>query len=84
MHYDVIEARYVRDYVVWVRFRDGNSGAVDLEQVLHGPIFEPLKDPAYFANFSINADFYTLCWPNGADIAPESLYDRVQRANQQA
>ncbi len=84
MNYDVLEARYLRDYVVWVRFRDGNSGAVDLESALHGPIFEPLKDPAYFANFAINADFHTLCWPNGADIAPESLYERVQRANQQA
>lgn len=84
MNYDVIEARYVRDYIVWVRFRDGNSGEVDLRSVLYGPVFEPLRDRAYFASFRIDPEFLTLAWPNGADIAPDSLYDRLRSANQQA
>jgi Protein of unknown function (DUF2442) len=41
MDYNVIEARYVRDYVVWLRFRDGTEGEVDLRPELWGEVFEP-------------------------------------------
>jgi len=78
MDYDVLEARYVRDYVVWLRFRDGTSGEVDLRPALRGPVFEPLKDIAYFRQFAIDPGFETLTWPNGADIAPEFLHDNVK------
>ena len=44
MDYDVMEARYVRDFVVWLRFRDGTAGEVDLGPELWGPVFEPLRD----------------------------------------
>jgi hypothetical protein len=64
-----------------LRFDDGFEGEVDLECALRGPVFEPLKDPAYFANFTID---WTLTWPNGADLAPESLYQRVLRARRSA
>ena len=73
----VVEARYIAAYRVWLRFDDGLEGEVDLESVLRGPVFEPLKDPAYFAQFSVD---WTLTWPNGADLAPESLYARVLKA----
>jgi hypothetical protein len=78
MDYDVVEARYVSGFVVWLRFRDGTSGEIDLEPALHGPIFEPLRDPAAFAKFIIHPEFHTLVWQNGADIAPEYLHDRVR------
>lgn len=77
MHYDVLEARYVRDYVVWLRFRDGTEGEVNLGPALRGPVFDPLKAPDAFKAFTIDDDFKTLCWPNGADIAPEYLYRSV-------
>ncbi len=78
MNYDVLEARYVRDYVVWLRFRDGTTGEIDLAPALRGPMFEPLKDPDFFRTFTVNEDFQTLSWPNGADLAPEYLYDRTR------
>ena len=78
MDYDVLEARYVRDYVVWLRFRDGTSGEVDLQPALRGPVFEPLKDVSYLRQFTIDPEFETLTWPNGADIAPEFLHDNVK------
>ena len=84
MTYDVVEANYVRDHIVWLRFQDGTCGEVDLAPEMCGPMFEPLKDPAYFSRFSLNTECCTLEWPNGADIAPEFLYEQVQRANQQA
>ena len=76
MHYSVVEARYVRDHTVWVRFKDGSEGEVDLSSELWGPVFEPLKDIQYFRNFKV-AEYGTIAWPNGADIAPEFLYEKA-------
>jgi len=45
MDYHIIEARYVGGHVVWLRFRDGTAGEIDLKSALQGPIFEPLRDP---------------------------------------
>ncbi len=74
----VIEAEHVRDYVIHVRFADGAEGDVDLRNELDGEVFEPLKDPAYFKTFVINPDLHTITWPNGADFAPEFLYDKAK------
>jgi len=74
----VVEARHEEGYVVHIRFADGTEGVVDLSTELHGEIFEPLKDPAVFASVYVHPEFHTLCWPNGADFAPEFLYERVQ------
>ena len=76
--YDVLEARYVDGYVVWLRFRDGTSGQIDLEPELWGEVFEPLRDPAVFRQFTIDPGFHTLVWPNGADLAPEFLHDNIR------
>jgi hypothetical protein len=74
----VVEASYEHDFIIRIRFADGTEGDVDLADELHGEIFEPLKSVNVFKQFSIHPDFHTLCWPNGADIAPEFLYDRIQ------
>jgi len=79
MYYNVIEAKYVRDFIVWVKFEDGSAGEIDLASELWGPVFEPLKEPGFFRQVAV-ADYGTIAWPNGADLAPEFLYDRVQVA----
>jgi hypothetical protein len=76
----IIEARYVRDFVVFLRFQDGVQGEVDLEPQLYGEVFEPLKNRPYFQQFRIDSDLHTLVWPNGADFAPEFLHERAQVA----
>ena len=76
MHYNVVDARYVKDYVIWLRFQDGSEGEVDLSSELWGPVFEPLKDLNIFKKFTL-AEYGTLVWPNGADIAPEFLYQQA-------
>lgn len=78
MDYDVMEARYVRDFVVWLRFRDGTAGQVDLGPELWGEVFEPLRDVEYFRKLTVHPEFKTLVWPNGADFAPEFLHDAVR------
>ncbi len=47
---------------------------------LYGEVLEPLKDAHYFRQFSVDPDLHTLVWPNGADFAPEFLYERAQVA----
>lgn len=76
MHYNVVDARYVRDYIVWLRFQDGSEGEVDLSSELWGPVFEPLKDLNAFRGFRV-AEYGTIEWPNGADLAPEFLYEKA-------
>ena len=71
-------AEYVSDYIIHLRFADGAEGDVDLRGELHGEVFEPLKQQEQFRLFSIHPEFRTLCWPNGADLAPEFLYERIQ------
>ena len=73
-------AEYVGEYTVHLRFADGAEGDVDLAEELHGELFEPLRDPDVFRRFSVHPEFRTLCWPNGADLAPEFLYEKVQVA----
>lgn len=75
MSVQVLEADYRGDHRVWLRFDDGVSGETDLFGELDGEVFEPLRDPAYFARFVVDE---TLVWPNGADFAPEFLHARVR------
>lgn len=70
------EAKYVRDYILHLRFADGTEGDVDLSQELEGEVFEPLKDLAIFQAFTVNPELHTVTWPNGADFAPEFLYEK--------
>lgn len=70
----------VGGYVVRLRFADGLAANVDLSYLLeYGGVFEPLRDPEYFRKLFVDGP--TIAWPNEADIAPETLYDHVQRAD---
>jgi Protein of unknown function (DUF2442) len=78
MNYELVDAKYVKDFVVWVRFDDGVQGEIDLKPELYGPVFEPLLDPSLFRKFSIHPEFRTLVWETGADIAPEFLHEKAE------
>jgi len=75
MFLHVLEARYVRNYVLWLQFSDGTAGEVDLCDELEGPVFGPLRDLERFKRFSVAR--HTLTWDTGADFAPEFLRERV-------
>lgn len=78
---DLIEAVPLDDYEVRLRFADGLAADVDLSYLLeYGPVFEPLRDVEYFRKLRVTEFGDTIEWPNEADIAPETLYDHVQRA----
>ena len=73
----VVEVKPLDGFRLWVRFRDGKVGTIELANELWGPMFEPLKDPDLFFQASVNPDLETDTWPNGADLAPEFLYQQV-------
>ena len=74
----VKEAKYIRDYVLWLRFNDGAEGEVDLSNELNGEVFEPLKDINNFRSFKVDPTLETIVWENGADLAPEFLYENIK------
>jgi hypothetical protein len=73
MFLEVSSAKYLGDYKINLVFNNGESKTVDLFDQLVGKVFEPLKDKAYFQSFVIK--YNTIEWSNGADFAPEYLYE---------
>jgi hypothetical protein len=73
---EVVRAEYRGGFKIRVSFDDGVEGTVDFSDWLVGPVFEPLKESSYFARFVVDGG--TVAWPNGADIAPETLHERAK------
>lgn len=69
----IIRVKAKPNYILSVTFDDGVEGDVSLVDRLFGPMFEPLKDPAYFAKAAVDA-FGAISWPNGADLAPDAIH----------
>ncbi|MCX6877781.1 MAG: DUF2442 domain-containing protein [Verrucomicrobia bacterium] len=67
--------RYLGGHRLYLEFNNGEAGVVDLSSELDGPIFQPLRDPDVFATVSLDGG--TIAWPNGADLAPEYLAERL-------
>ena len=74
----VLEAEYLHDFVIWLRFSDGSNGEIDLEEELNGEVFSSLKDVEEFKRFRVDPELNTVVWDNGADFAPEFLRDRLK------
>ena len=74
----ITDAKYVREYRLYLYFNDGSEGEITLEPELFGPIFEPLKDISFFKQFTLSNELHTIVWPNGADFAPEFLHKNIK------
>ena len=69
----VIRAEYRGGFLIHLTFNDLSARTVDFRPWLKGRVFEPLKDLRHFREFFIDGG--TVAWPNGADVAPETLYE---------
>ena len=75
---NIKEAKYLHDYVIRLHFNDGAEGEVDLSSELEGEVFGPLKDINKFKSFKVDPIMQTIVWENGADLAPEFLYENMR------
>ena len=72
----IIRVSACEGYIIEVWFDNGTSGKVDLSSRLFGPVFEPLRAPLLFSQVRVD-EFGAVCWPNGADLAPDALYRTI-------
>lgn len=78
----VTKAKYIEGFKIEFVFNDGVSGTVDLFDSFKGPVFEPLKEVENFKKFHLNR--WTIEWENGADLAPEFLYDLLMKQSKRS
>jgi hypothetical protein len=71
----IIEAKVCGPHSLELTFDDGTHKRVNVLPLLDGPIFEPLREPSYFARMVLDPVAGTVVWPNEADFAPEALYE---------
>jgi len=75
---DITKARAVRHGVLVLTFANGLQGEVDVLERMRGPVFEAARTPEGFANVGVDTETGTVTWPGGADLAPDTLYERVR------
>lgn len=75
---DITEARAVRHGVLTVTFADGLQGEVEVLERMRGPVFETARTSEGFARVEVDSETGTVTWPGGADLAPDTLYERVR------
>lgn len=77
---DIIAVTYLKDYTLKVTFENGEKGVIDLSgYAKKGGIFKRFSDKDYFRRVYVNKDIGTICWPGGADIAPETVYKMARK-----
>ena len=80
----VTNVRYLFGHTLELTFSNGVTGTVDLTDELTGRLFEPLRDIEEFRKVRVEPDLSTIVWPNGADIAPDYLYELMMHPQEHA
>ena len=75
---DITEAAVVRHGVLHLTFADGTTGEVAVLERMLGPVFEDARTREGFARVALDAETGTIVWPGGADLAPDTLYQRIR------
>lgn len=75
--YRIVSVEALPGFVLRLQFADGTRGSVCVKDDLVGPVFETLRDEREFAKVRVD-EFGAVCWPNGADLAPDALYAEVR------
>lgn len=76
---DVVNVKVLDGYKLQLQFDDGKKGEIDISKLIpFRGIFEKLKNKDFFSKVFVNVELGTICWENGADIAPELLYNEIQ------
>lgn len=68
------DIRVVSSGVLDLQFNCGSRRTVDLRAIMHGPLFGELKNSDVFEQVTLDREVGTICWPNGADFDPDTLF----------
>jgi hypothetical protein len=75
---DITRVAVVRHGVLRLAFADGLTGEVDVLERMRGPVFADARTADGFAKVTVDGETGTIVWPGGADLAPDTLYERVR------
>jgi len=75
---DIIAVSVVRHGMLRLTFADGLSGEVEVLGRMSGPVFDRARTPPGFSEVEVDSEIGTVVWPGGADLAPDTLYERVR------
>ena len=75
----IVDVEVIGAHRLRLAFEDGVGGELDASSWDWTGVFEPLSDPEYFARVQLDAELGTITWPNGADVAPETLHLWMKR-----
>ena len=75
---EITDVAVVRHGVLHLSFADGLTGEVEVLNRMRGPVFEQARTPQGFARVLVDRETGTVTWPGGADLAPDTLYERVR------
>ena len=73
--YRITSVECIQPHSLLLRFNDGLSRTIDFEGILEGELYGPLRDPAVFAQVTLDPEIHTVVWPCGADFDPATLHD---------
>lgn len=80
--FDIVDVRPLDPFFLHITFEDGLEGDIDIAQLVRFEgVFQPLSDEDFFAKVSVNSETGTIHWPNGADISPTTLRDKLVEQN---
>jgi len=75
---DVTDVAVLRHGVLRVTFADGTTGEVAVLGRMRGRVFDEARTPEGFPGVSVDPETGTVVWPGGADLARDTLYERVR------
>jgi hypothetical protein len=75
---DITEAAVVRHGVLRLAFADGTTGEVGVLERMRGPVFSQARTREGFSSVTVDTETGTVVWPGGADLAPDTLYERIR------
>ena len=81
---DIVSVTALESYVVRVTFSDGEIRDVDIEPLLDGPVFTPLRDRQTFEQVRVDEQTRAVAWPGGADLDPDVIYGLAPAAGSPA
>lgn len=75
---DITSVAVVRQGVLRLTFSDGLTGELDVLDRMRGPVFGQARTREGFAQVTVDPEIGTIVWPGGADLAPDTLYERLR------